>query len=125
MESFNANSAAQRRLKITSCHVKPEHCSMETNKDGIITEECAARSISTFKWNGYGYEDSAFSINDDGVVMFRGPHYELHNKQLPHFIPWAVTVGFKKEDRSPAQRFMKYVGVRVGADGVMARKVGD
>lgn len=28
--------------------------------------------ISTFKWNGYGYEDTAFSINDDGVMQFRG-----------------------------------------------------
>jgi alkyldihydroxyacetonephosphate synthase len=101
------NRAAQRRLKITSAHVKPENCSAESNKDGLSSEECAARPISTFKWNGYGYEDTSFSINDDGVVTFRGPRYELHGKTLPHFIPWAVTVGFKQEDKSPAQRFMK------------------
>lgn len=43
MEDFNAKAAAQRRLKITTCHVNPEHCSMETNKDGLSAEECAAR----------------------------------------------------------------------------------
>lgn len=104
---MEGTSNAARRLKITSRHVQPECCSEESNKDGLTTEDCAARPISTFKWNGYGYEDTAFSVNDDGVVVFRGPRYELHGKTLPHFIPWAETVGYKAEDRSPAQRFMK------------------
>lgn len=104
---MDSSSAAQRRLKITSSHVKPEFCSQETNKHGLSSEECAARSVSTFKWNGYGYEDSSFSVNDDGVVQFRGPKYDLHNSTLPHFIPWAKTIGFNIDDKSPSQRFLK------------------
>lgn len=103
-----SSAAAQRRIKITSAHVKPEFCSQEHNKDGLSTEQCAAaRNLSMLKWNGYGYEDTSFYVSEDGVVMFRGARYDLHNKALPHFLPWAEGVGFNINDRSPAQRFMK------------------
>ncbi|XP_043463911.1 alkyldihydroxyacetonephosphate synthase [Leptopilina heterotoma] len=42
------------------------------------------------KWNGWGYKDSQFSVNEsERVLEFTGNRYSIGNKQLPYFTAWA------------------------------------
>ncbi len=65
------------------------------------------RSKEKLKWNGWGYEDSKFALNERGHVYFTGKRYEtgmyiliiltvvlgsdritLAGVEMPHFRPW-------------------------------------
>lgn len=50
------------------------------------------------RWNGWGYEDSGFVLNNLGteqhpkyVFTFSGSRYEIASADLPHFYDWACT----------------------------------
>ncbi|XP_011496151.1 PREDICTED: alkyldihydroxyacetonephosphate synthase [Ceratosolen solmsi marchali] len=40
------------------------------------------------KWNGWGYKDSEFRVNNKGVIEFTGNRYPIGNKELPYFTSW-------------------------------------
>eukprot|EP00038_Savillea_parva_P014514 m.11169 g.11169 ORF g.11169 m.11169 type:complete len:635 (-) comp2826_c0_seq1:26-1930(-) len=40
------------------------------------------------KWNGWGYRDSGFKINEDGIVLFEGERYDFGGTLLPDFLKW-------------------------------------
>ncbi|XP_033211357.1 alkyldihydroxyacetonephosphate synthase isoform X2 [Belonocnema kinseyi] len=44
------------------------------------------------KWNGWGYKDSQFCVNDKNVIEFTGNRYPIGNQQLPYFTAWAKEV---------------------------------
>ncbi|KAM0731917.1 Alkylglycerone-phosphate synthase [Formica fusca] len=40
------------------------------------------------KWNGWGYKDSGFHINDKFLIEFTGNRYPIGNRELPYFTKW-------------------------------------
>ncbi|CAK9804017.1 Alkyldihydroxyacetonephosphate synthase [Anthophora plagiata] len=40
------------------------------------------------KWNGWGYKDSEFRMNEKHIIEFTGNRYPIGNKQLPYFTQW-------------------------------------
>ncbi|XP_014484412.1 PREDICTED: alkyldihydroxyacetonephosphate synthase [Dinoponera quadriceps] len=40
------------------------------------------------KWNGWGYKDSEFRLNDQYIVEFTGNRYPIGSQQLPYFAKW-------------------------------------
>lgn len=77
--------AAAQRLAVASRHLHPVPCAgrQETPTD----LECAAwpkQRHSILHWNGWGYKDSGFSLDKDGLATFTGSRYELSGMVLPH-----------------------------------------
>eukprot|EP00037_Helgoeca_nana_P000215 m.20724 g.20724 ORF g.20724 m.20724 type:complete len:644 (-) comp10276_c0_seq1:201-2132(-) len=40
------------------------------------------------KWNGWGYRDSGFEINADGLIVFQGERYDFGGTLMPDFLTW-------------------------------------
>ncbi|XP_017791004.1 PREDICTED: alkyldihydroxyacetonephosphate synthase [Habropoda laboriosa] len=40
------------------------------------------------KWNGWGYKDSEFRMNEKHIIEFTGNRYPIGNKELPYFTQW-------------------------------------
>ncbi|XP_058801208.1 alkyldihydroxyacetonephosphate synthase isoform X2 [Phymastichus coffea] len=40
------------------------------------------------KWNGWGYKDSAFILNEKDIIKFTGNRYSIGNKELPYLTSW-------------------------------------
>ncbi|XP_003384906.1 PREDICTED: alkyldihydroxyacetonephosphate synthase, peroxisomal-like [Amphimedon queenslandica] len=88
-----------RRLSVLQGHLrKPE---IQLNKCGSIEASAPISSKKTeiqkafprkrleiLSWNGWGYKDSGFYLNDKGVAFFTGPRYPLNGLVLPLVIPW-------------------------------------
>jgi hypothetical protein len=56
------------------------------------------------KWNGWGFKDTEFSLNDDGAVSLNGKRYLFSGKTLPSLRPWLEEkAGLDVNDASPAQ----------------------
>ena len=39
------------------------------------------------KWNAWGYKDSGFFVNDNGIMEFAGRRYLIAGKELPRLQP--------------------------------------
>jgi alkyldihydroxyacetonephosphate synthase len=90
------SSVAVRRLRTTLSHISP---SEGEDVYGISHSDCAAHSVSTrdhteedCKWNGWGYKDSYFDLDEDGQFYLTGDRYELSGQVFPHFRDWAERV---------------------------------
>ena len=60
------------------------------------------RRQELLKWNGWGYIDSKFSVDDRNEVTFSGNRYQLSGNRLPNLIQWMERVmGISTEHRSP------------------------
>jgi len=104
------DSKTLRRINTTCSHVHPS--AEEQDFPAIAQEACAAskKYDPKLRWNGYGYADTAFFLNQKGVIEFRGPKYELHGKEIPEFKKWAeAEVGFNEKIFTPSQAFIKNV----------------
>ncbi|KAL2723627.1 alkyldihydroxyacetonephosphate synthase [Vespula maculifrons] len=44
------------------------------------------------KWNGWGYRDSQFRLNDNNIIEFSGGRYPIGNHKLPYFTHWVKDV---------------------------------
>lgn len=44
------------------------------------------------KWNGWGYKDSEFRVNEKEIIEFTGSRYPIGNKELPYFTQWVKDV---------------------------------
>ncbi|KAL1116050.1 hypothetical protein AAG570_005545, partial [Ranatra chinensis] len=44
------------------------------------------------KWNGWGYNDSRFQVNNDGIIVFTGNRYPIGQLELPYFTEWVKEV---------------------------------
>lgn len=44
-----------------------------------------------FKHNGWGYKDTEFVIDSDGVVRITGNRYQFSGQKMPKFKEWAET----------------------------------
>ena len=89
--------SGQRRLQKISGHLSPP--------TGISKQDCAASGtgkpandtdrFSKFpgrhgilKWNGWGFGDSKFSINEDAHALFTGSRYILSGQTFPKLVDW-------------------------------------
>lgn len=43
---------------------------------------------SDLKWNGWGYKDSFFFVNDRGIMEFSGSKYEMSGRTFPELVKW-------------------------------------
>ncbi|KAG8177710.1 hypothetical protein JTE90_008335 [Oedothorax gibbosus] len=61
------------------------------------------------KWNGWGYKDSKFSLNDKiNQIEFSGDRYPIGNKVLPNFKAWVENIiGIDLNAPSPSQPGIK------------------
>ena len=60
--------------------------------------------LSWFKWNGWGYKDTEFVLDKDGLVVITGNRYSLCGKRLVNFRKWAEEfIGLDINNVSPAQ----------------------
>lgn len=89
--------SGQRRLQIISGHLKPAAAD-------VTKQECAASNATVssqkdqfskfpgrhgiLKWNGWGYGDSQFSINDSRNASFTGSRYILSGQTFPKLVDW-------------------------------------
>ncbi|XP_012260173.2 alkyldihydroxyacetonephosphate synthase isoform X1 [Athalia rosae] len=44
------------------------------------------------RWNGWGYKDSQFRVNDKQQLEFTGKRYLIGNRPLPYFTEWVLQV---------------------------------
>nr|XP_012144006.1 PREDICTED: alkyldihydroxyacetonephosphate synthase isoform X4 [Megachile rotundata] len=44
------------------------------------------------KWDGWGYKDSEFRVNEKEIIEFTGNRYPIGNKELPYFTQWVKDV---------------------------------
>uniref|UniRef100_A0A1B6LVZ4 Alkylglycerone-phosphate synthase n=1 Tax=Graphocephala atropunctata TaxID=36148 RepID=A0A1B6LVZ4_9HEMI len=42
------------------------------------------------KWNGWGYKDSKFLVNNRDIIEFTGSRYPIGQQELPYFTEWVV-----------------------------------
>jgi alkyldihydroxyacetonephosphate synthase len=56
------------------------------------------------KWNGWGYQDSKFLVNSEGLAQFTGARYPISGQVFPKLVDWFVnSCNANLEFRSPAQ----------------------
>ncbi|XP_029035219.1 alkyldihydroxyacetonephosphate synthase [Osmia bicornis bicornis] len=56
------------------------------------------------KWNGWGYKDSEFRINEKNIIEFTGNRYPIGNKELPYFTQWVKDMfGVDLNKKQPSQ----------------------
>nr|CDJ91270.1 FAD linked oxidase and FAD-linked oxidase domain containing protein [Haemonchus contortus] len=57
------------------------------------------------KWNGWGYADSFFKLDQDGDVVMMGDKYETCGQKMPFFRPWfEENLGVGLDYCTPSQR---------------------
>lgn len=56
------------------------------------------------RWNGWGFADTAFIVNDEGVVQLSGSRYLFSGKRFPMMRAWAEeAAGLKLDVETPSQ----------------------
>jgi hypothetical protein len=56
------------------------------------------------RWNGWGFADTAFVVNDEGVVQLSGSRYLFSGKRFPMMRAWAEeAAGLKLDVETPSQ----------------------
>ena len=72
----------------------------------IETEEKHPRAYQ--KWNGWGYQDSKFLVNSEGLAQFSGARYPISGQVFPKLIDWFInSCNASLEFKSPAQEIPK------------------
>lgn len=67
--------AALRRLNVTAAHLRPSVSESAGRHDYKYRGE-------TFKWNGWGFSDSEFCLNDKGEVQLVGDRYLFSGREV-------------------------------------------
>lgn len=77
--------SSQRRLQAFANHLVPSPASQNCSKtDG---KKFPGRH-DVLKWNGWGYADSQFSIQDNQKACFTGSRYILGGQTFPKLVQW-------------------------------------
>eukprot|EP01102_Stenamoeba_stenopodia_P007094 TRINITY_DN1981_c0_g2_i2.p1 TRINITY_DN1981_c0_g2~~TRINITY_DN1981_c0_g2_i2.p1 ORF type:complete len:645 (+),score=148.24 TRINITY_DN1981_c0_g2_i2:115-2049(+) len=89
---------ATRRLQSTLAHLDPsEDHSRSTTVSLSLTSSSSSpggvgrpdKAEEECKWNGWGYKDSFFELDDEGRFYLTGDRYELSGCAFPSFREWA------------------------------------
>ncbi len=75
---------------------------MDAAKRRLATLEKHVNKLSYFKNNGWGFKDTDFFINEQGLVELSGSRYMFSGKVLPNFRKWCEdVVGLDIGDETP------------------------
>ncbi|XP_064643514.1 alkyldihydroxyacetonephosphate synthase, peroxisomal-like [Lineus longissimus] len=88
------------------CGVTLNPCAETARKINVEREPptIPRRRQELLKWNGWGYKDSKFVVNKNGLIEFTGERYQLSGKNMPLLRDWMQrTMGASLDHRSPAQ----------------------
>jgi len=67
-----------------------------------------ADTLGDLRWDGWGYSDTQFTINPDGLIELAGDRYLFSGKPMPALRQWFEDeVGLNISDHSPSQEFPK------------------
>lgn len=92
MSSHNS----QRRLRSIANHLTQSPALQSCAKSGVKPHQQDYREFpgrhNELKWNGWGYADSKFHINNEGKASFTGSRYLLSGQVFPKLVEW-----FEKE----------------------------
>eukprot|EP00051_Salpingoeca_urceolata_P007868 m.101232 g.101232 ORF g.101232 m.101232 type:complete len:756 (-) comp15448_c0_seq3:111-2378(-) len=103
-----SSSSAAERLRVTLGHLKGARLATQacaaTAEEGLRGDVWPEHRQDVLKWNGWGYRDSFFKLNDAGLMMFTGTRYELSGEEMPQFRQWMEdTMGMDVNVMAPAQ----------------------
>ncbi|XP_076806546.1 alkyldihydroxyacetonephosphate synthase, peroxisomal-like [Clavelina lepadiformis] len=110
--SEKSDSANSLRLQTISNHLKrgSDHlvCSpcVSDLDHGTIkpgTRSIPRRRENLLKWDGWGYKDSQFKINEKGSVTFTGSRYKLSGLVMPHLRPWMEEMGLNIDEMAKSE----------------------
>jgi alkyldihydroxyacetonephosphate synthase len=105
---------AKLRIARTLAHLLPPED--PENQGNIQKQHCKSillvnnepRKKERLRWNGWGYDDSQFALNENGQLYFTGSRYELAGVELPYLRAWMEnTLGLKAEETVPSQPLPK------------------
>lgn len=90
------------RLQNISTHL------LSTNKlashESPVSSSRSLNKLDWFKNNGWGYKDTEFVLDQDGIVRFSGNRYTICGKKLSAFRKWAEDfIGLDVTNVTPAQ----------------------
>jgi len=121
MES-NQMNIVKKRLQRTIQHLSPDGVQSESHDRSISSESCrgtendqAVKNLldsgsgsshqgkQALKWNGWGYTDTQFALNDKGQVYLTGARYDMCGVAFPKLRAWAEeNFGMDMNVASPA-----------------------
>uniref|UniRef100_A0A1I7XJI2 Alkylglycerone-phosphate synthase n=1 Tax=Heterorhabditis bacteriophora TaxID=37862 RepID=A0A1I7XJI2_HETBA len=62
------------------------------------------------KWNGWGYTESYFKLNQQGHVTMSGDKYDMSGEVMPHLRPWfEAHLGVDLHYTTPSQKLSDLV----------------
>nr|CAD66418.1 alkyl-dihydroxyacetonephosphate synthase [Suberites domuncula]CAD79441.1 dihydroxyacetonephosphate synthase [Suberites domuncula] len=76
-----------KQVQHSPCNSMQSSAPMSSSKDEVQRAFPRERQ-EVLKWNGWGYKDSGFLINDKGMAQFLGKRYAIGGQELPHFRKW-------------------------------------
>lgn len=104
----HSTDIAERRLCVILSHFEAAAQSVQMAATAGQKPAAPAKPANTLRWNGWGYDDTEFVVNEQGNVRLTGSRYLFSGQVLPHFRGWAETkVGLNINDVSPPQDKMK------------------
>jgi alkyldihydroxyacetonephosphate synthase len=72
------------------------------------------RNLKTLRWNGWGYNDTEFELNEQGLVRLSGSRYLFSGKVLPELRKWMEdNIGADIADQTPPQTSLPVVAPSV------------
>eukprot|EP01117_Protostelium_nocturnum_P006858 TRINITY_DN2456_c1_g2_i1.p1 TRINITY_DN2456_c1_g2~~TRINITY_DN2456_c1_g2_i1.p1 ORF type:complete len:623 (+),score=238.65 TRINITY_DN2456_c1_g2_i1:97-1965(+) len=104
---------ASRRLKMTANHLQSSSSSSENlSVEPTSFEKSRVKVVSNqrghhqgreeVKWNGWGYNDTKFELNNKNQIYLTGKRYELCGVPFPKLRPWAEeSFGLSVDQKSP------------------------
>jgi len=121
MES-NQLSIVKNRIQRTAQHISPNSTTSSRSDRSIAPESCKGQegeqAVRTFldttsssshqgkqplKWNGWGYTDTQFAINEKGDIYLTGSRYDMSGVAFPKLRAWAEqNFGMDMNVSSPA-----------------------
>lgn len=106
-----------RRCRVISGHCCDAESSAATEAATVAPVACAAMPTApedrpdratSLKWNGWGYADTAFKVNTEGVVELTGKRYLFSGHKLPYLRPFMEeVVGIDIADATPSNPMPK------------------
>ncbi|XP_071942091.1 alkyldihydroxyacetonephosphate synthase, peroxisomal-like [Antedon mediterranea] len=94
-------ASSKRRVDTILRHIKAEKdatcienghdIEMNTCSGSVDKSRIPKRKQELLKWNGWGYNDSKFELDENEQVRFVGSRYKICGN-LPHFKSWMLTV---------------------------------
>eukprot|EP01112_Ceratiomyxa_fruticulosa_P014999 TRINITY_DN435_c0_g1_i3.p1 TRINITY_DN435_c0_g1~~TRINITY_DN435_c0_g1_i3.p1 ORF type:complete len:630 (+),score=140.85 TRINITY_DN435_c0_g1_i3:127-2016(+) len=109
-DTLSTSVSATRRIHNTVRHLTPiasenaiDSANVGAGTPATHPELSWTKNLDNLKWNGWGYKDSNFLMNEKGQVYFSGKRYELAGTVLPGFRAFTESIGIDSSKVSPPQ----------------------